>query len=364
MYHRNCRVNFADPSLGIPKIFANKLETPIVKKGRPCNDKLIEAFNMTMSFFEKNEEENLTVSDLARKMSEHLNESEVEGYTNKYMKTKMIETYGDELIISSSEGRSDVVNLKLNVNKIISKFRNNSENTDSNETTGDSIIETAAKLIKADIKSVVQDKSTFPSSNELTEENAIIFVPQSLKRLLEVIFSGGGNATNVGFIGLAIMQACRPRSLICPLQFGIVVQFHNFFQSRFIVDELHEAGFCSSYWTCEKFENCAAIYQGTHLSTLENNTEETYAVQYMAENIDHNMANLDGRNTLHAMGMMATITPARKIVSKIPILPNVTKDDVIAISKVDIPEYMFSDYVSPSIQLLSLTTANPIADVY
>ena len=70
--HRNCRVHLANTSLGISTIFANEMEKSVVKKGRPCNDEQIQAFNMVMDFFEKNEEENLTISDLVKKMSEFL----------------------------------------------------------------------------------------------------------------------------------------------------------------------------------------------------------------------------------------------------------------------------------------------------
>ena len=35
-------------------------------------------------------------------------------------------------------------------------------------------------------------------------------------------------------------------------------------------------------------------------------------VQYVADNVDHNIKTLDGNNTFHGMGMIAAITPEIK----------------------------------------------------
>ena len=51
----------------------------------------------------------------------------------------------------------------------------------------------------------------------------------------------------IAAIGQAIMQAARPRVLLAPLQFGLGVQMHHHFASRFLIDSLHKHGFCCSY---------------------------------------------------------------------------------------------------------------------
>ena len=35
-------------------------------------------------------------------------------------------------------------------------------------------------------------------------------------------------------------------------------------------------------------------------------------VQYVADNVDHNIRTLDGNDTFHAMGIIATVTPGTK----------------------------------------------------
>lgn len=41
-------------------------------------------------------------------------------------------------------------------------------------------------------------------------------------------------------------------------------------------------------------------------------------MQYVADNIDHNTGTLDGNNTFHGMGMIATITPGTKQARNLP----------------------------------------------
>ena len=78
-----------------------------------------------MKYFETDEEGNFTISELVGKMDEFLIEmgSKMDSYSNKHMKFKMVEKFGHELVLTSSEGQSCVVNLKNNVQNIINNLR-------------------------------------------------------------------------------------------------------------------------------------------------------------------------------------------------------------------------------------------------
>ena len=57
------------------------------------------------SFFEENDEEQLTISDLATRMKEYLNECESETtYANQYLKAKLKKHYGDSIFIAEGGG--------------------------------------------------------------------------------------------------------------------------------------------------------------------------------------------------------------------------------------------------------------------
>ncbi len=195
------------------------------------------------------------------------------------------------------------------------------------------IVETAAKLIRDDIKAVATSHSVYPACDELGSDEAIKFLPETLRVFLEKVIARKGVRTKVSSIGQAIMQAARPRVLLAPLQVGLGVQLHHHFASRFLIDSLHSHGFCCSYKEVKHFEQNAAQSHGTDIPSFT-----SQFVQYVADNVDHNIRTLDGNDTFHGMGMIATITPGTKESNPIPRV-NVTPRDISSIGHVPIHYY-------------------------
>lgn len=110
---------------------------------------------------------------------------------------------------------------------------------------------------------------------------------------------------------------------------------HHQFGSRFLIDRLHKHGFCCSYAEVTKFERSAAISHGTDIPNLT----ERNVVQYVADNVDHNIRTLDGHNTFHGMGMIATVTPGTSIKKSIPRI-SVTTEEIAAVAHVNIEHFM------------------------
>ena len=113
------------------------------------------------------------------------------------------------------------------------------------------------------------------------------------------------------------MQAARPRVLLAPLQVGLAVQLHHHFSSRFLIDSLHKHGFCSSYREVARFEQNAAVNQGTDIPVYDYEN-----VQYVGDNV----ATLDGNDTFHGMGIIAIVTPGTKHNQKVPRSQIASKD--------------------------------------
>ena len=151
-----------------------------------------------------------------------------------------------------------------------------------------------------------------------------------LQRIIHGRWPGYQNAS----IGQAIVQATRPRAILSPLQLGLGIQMHHHFGSKFLIDTLHKLGFCSSYAEVCKYERSASITCGTDVPNM---TPGTF-VQYAADNVDHNICTLDGNNTFHGMGMIATVTPS---VDNTRIVPrvNVSAEDIAAIGHVNIKQF-------------------------
>ena len=66
--------------------------------------------------------------------------------------------------------------------------------------------------------------------------------------------------------------------------------------------------------------------------------QDNQAVQFMTDNVDHNLGTADGYNTFHGMGIIATITPGVDMTRTIP-RTNDYIQDLTSIGKVNISFY-------------------------
>lgn len=332
VYHQSCSANFRSWR-NIPKEYCTNKKPS--EKGRPANEEQYQAFLRTCEFFEENDEEQMVIGDLISKMEEYLQGGQSRAYDRKYMKIKLLEYYGENIIISGSVGKSDIVTLRDTANGILRSYHKNASHSSDIELQKIQLIEAAAKIIKSDVKSLTSTSvDEYPSPNELTVENALNFIPNTLKLLLSKLFVGKDTSVKIGSVGQSIMQSIRPRALLCPLQIGLSVQLHHNYRSRCLIDSLHNLGFCSSYAEVSRFEKNAAVSG----SCVSFNVAEDTTLLLAADNVDHNICTLDGKNTFHGMGMIAAITP------KITTYPTVKRDNVGDIviknlGKVDLLEY-------------------------
>jgi hypothetical protein len=120
VYHQQCNVNFRTGK-SIPKAYqtGNCDNAALRSPGRPEQKEQKDAFEKVMLFLEGATNETLTVSDLVSEMTNVCGEK---AYSTKHMKKKIIEHFGNEVIISSIDGKNDIVSLKSNASAIIHSF--------------------------------------------------------------------------------------------------------------------------------------------------------------------------------------------------------------------------------------------------
>ncbi|VDH88715.1 protection of telomeres protein 1 [Mytilus galloprovincialis] len=282
LYHQTCSVNFRT-SKKIPKAFSPDSKGKENNyQGRPAA--YGEQFLKIVDYLKQHEDEQITIAELVNKMNE--------------------EFY----------------------------HRPTYQNPDDEKK---AIIDAAAKLIKSDIRSLKGDKENYPLASDVSSlKSNLQYVPESLSYLLETMFAEKDSKMKIASIGQAIVQASRPRVLIAPLQIGLGIQLHHNFASRFLVSTLNNLGFCSSYQEIQKFESSAALTQGVDIPGEICNS----FIQFVADNVDHNVRTLDGNNTFHGMGIIAGITPGTKRTAPIPRI-SVSSDDINSIAKVNIQYY-------------------------
>ena len=84
----------------------------------------------------------------------------------------------------------------------------------------------------------------YPSVNSVTLSNAEAVIPSSVKRFLSCLITNTDESTKIEAIGHSIMQVTFPRTLIMPLQKGLVVHLHDHFASKYLKGTLYQLGFC------------------------------------------------------------------------------------------------------------------------
>ena len=81
----------------------------------------------------------------------------------------------------------------------------------------------------------------------------------------------------------------------------------------------------------QKFQSSAAVTQGTDILGF---TPGRF-IQFVADNVDHNIRTLDGLNTFHGMRIIAGLTPASDQSSQV-IRATVSTDELVLAGKIDI----------------------------
>ena len=165
----------------------------------------------------------------------------------------------------------------------------------------------------------------YPSNSEMApSEAALEFIPDSLKTFLKIVFAG--KDVKLASIVQAIMEAARPRVLMTPLLIGMGVQMHHHLESKFLIESLNSHDFSCSYDEVKRHAPCASMAE----HEIPQNDGPQNFLQYAADNVDHNIRTLDGKNTFYGTGIIAAFTPGINVEAKIR-RTNVTANDIAAI---------------------------------
>ena len=212
------------------------------------------------------------------------------------------EKYGHWVRFSGACGQETIVTVGDSVDTILRKFSEISKNEKSNEDLKRLIIETAAKLISSNLKDVVSDQGFYPSSDDLTIKQSLNFLPNSLQQMLNNLISQRASDAKVAMIGQCIMQCARPSTNLAPLCYGLEVQLHHVFRSRFLINHLNALGICCSYYEVLRFERDSAA---SRLSAPIGSVEINEMLLIAGDNVDSNTCTIDGTGAFHGLGLIA-----------------------------------------------------------
>ena len=326
-YHQNCRVNFS-----LKRNLENKKSI-----GNPRNSELNLAFEETCNWLESQVELH-TLKDFMNKMKEK--SVTHESYSRNHTKTCLKEKYGQYITITSQgEGKPSIIGFQNTINYLIEqKYRQKEENNGESEK--ERMVNILGNVIKDEIRSINMSEY-YPNSEELSDIDFLEnWLPKSLVSLLSVLVPSKLKRTAIGH---SITSACR-RNLMSPLLLGLGVELDHSFGSKWLNNHLSRLGFSVTNQQVRQFKE-AALEQNDPMDDVPSNS----FVQWSADNVDHNIGTLDGKNTFHGMGMIAAVTPnllaPGKIVRKVQATTDTKK--IASQKAVPIKQY-FGSCVPPS----------------
>ena len=106
-----------------------------------------------------------------------------------------------------------------------------------------------------------------------------------------------------------IVKLANPTSSMPPLLFRLADELDHLYGSKWLI-ELYRLGFLISYSEVTRFKQAVMSSQSLDSQTTLLSSENAF-IQYIADNVDHNIATLDGKDTFHGMGIIAARTNQR-----------------------------------------------------
>ena len=155
-----------------------------------------------------------------------------------------------------------------------------------------------------------------------------------------------------------MLKAARPRSVIPPLLFGLGVEMDHVFGSKWLINELSRLGFSISYDEVTRYKQ--SVVKNETIEDLQPECFPCSTTHWVADNVGHKIATLDGRGTFHGMGIISVSTPTTSTVTRrheqLVRRENLVKSKALVLIK-GVP---ISQYILPQKPALSSLKMKPI----
>ena len=108
-------------------------------------------------------------------------------------------------------------------------------------------------------------------------------------------------------IGQAIFHAVKPRSSVPPILLGTSVELDHVFGSKWLNSESNRLGWGLSSQEVTHFKRSVVCNESIE-DYIKNSIKGKFFAQWSTDNVDHNVRTLDGKGTLHGMGIVISLT--------------------------------------------------------
>ncbi|CAC5420190.1 unnamed protein product [Mytilus coruscus] len=206
-------------------------------------------------------------------------------FTTRKLQRYLGNHYGDSVVIQSQQGqgKSNIIkssNITLGdaikaASNLKAELKWSNEKRTSrmyNEQTDDQLLYSVASIIRRDIDKVRFFKEHYPTSTEVSFENSLQLMPDSLVKLLswitdEKVFSTCTVPSNVKTervrksLALTECIVATSRSILTPLHLGLAIQVYHKFGSKRLIEILNAHGFCVTYIELRRYLTSVANHE-------------------------------------------------------------------------------------------------------
>ena len=215
-YHRVCYVNFKTSKSKPMDVFPIGNDShKKLRLGRPSDPQRLKAFSGVCKILEENadEDETYTIKQLCDLMLKY----DCEPHSEIFMKKMLLDKFGDDLVITSQPGLSDIILISPAASNIVKEHH--AKKIKSLEEEEIRILKAAAGIIRDEILRSHYSMDVYDIGENLSSPvEALSFVSVKLQILLGELFVAKDSKKKIMSIGQTVMQAVRPRSMIAPLQ--------------------------------------------------------------------------------------------------------------------------------------------------
>ena len=286
-YHQNCRALFSSWRQLKP---SNAL-------GRPANVAVKSAFEKACDVLET-EAEIYTVSEFAEMVKRFSPSNEI--FSHKHLIKLLQDKYRDHLMISSQgAGKTSIITFVDTARFLIEeKFKSSAdENINIEKERMTSVV---SNIIKDEIR-IQENSEVYPSPQQLKDVDFLeSWIPETLLSLLKILIPNRVKRTAIGH---TIVSASR-RNFNSPVLVGLGVELDHCFGSKWLNNHLSRLGFSITNDEVRRFKQ-DILETGDPFPEIPPDS----FIQFSADNVDHNVRTIDGKNTFHGMGMIACVTP-------------------------------------------------------
>ena len=161
----------------------------------------------------------------------------------------------------------------------------------------------AGKIIKAETRELTKSNEVSPTTEEIANSGkGNEKVPESLKLLLSSLIPAKIKQL---VVGQCIVQAAKPRSVLCPIPLGLGVELEKTLGSKWLLNHLAKLGLSVSADEVLRFKQSTVQHSKEyHNEALEKDNNESF-LQRSADNVNHNILTLTGKGTFHEMGIIS-----------------------------------------------------------